>query len=295
MTDSPPVRGPDFLPYPFPAPAALPPTAVAPGPPSGSRWQRALDGVTGWGVAAVTAGIAAFLSLVIVSLLAGHRGVGAALASAAAVVAVGGGGKALTAEQPADSRKIVKAGMATGVVSALVALVLLLTGRSAVAEQPPVQVPVPTPTSSSTPQEPAPTPSRGSPAPRRSPGVVLPPGSTDLFGVPSQPDPPLTGSNTAKGTLTGRVVTPGGAALPGATVVVTRADPTDTSDAPGCPVRVTTTTGADGRYTLQLCQLGNLLGYTVTISSDSATASADLYVNAGRTTVYNVVLAVRHA
>ena len=292
MTDSPPVRGPDFLPYPFPVLAATAPTAVAP-PPTGGRWRRALDGVTGSGVAAITAGIAALLSLLVVSLLAGHRGTGATLASLAAVVAVGAGGRALTQDQPPDSRNLVKAGMATGVASALVAL-LLLAGRSAVAEQPPVQVPVPTPTSSSAPQPQRPTPSPGSPAPRTSPGVVLPPGA-DLFGIPSRPDPPATLSNTATGTLTGKVVTPSGAALPGATVVVTRADPTDTSDAPGCSLRVTTTTGADGRYTLQLCQLGNLLGYTVTISADGAQASADLYVNAGRATVYNVVLAVRRA
>ncbi|MCW2598473.1 MAG: hypothetical protein JWM02_302 [Frankiales bacterium] len=296
MTDPTRSRGPDFLPYPLPArPAA---TVVAPAPPAPTRgrWERALDGVTPWGVAAITAGVVALLSLVVVSLLAGHRGTGAVIASLAAVAAVGAGLRALKDEQPVDSKNLVKGGMATGVTSAVIALLLLLTNRSAVAEQPPIQVPSPVPstTSSPQPQPQSPTPAPGTPQPGPSVGV-LPPGTSNQFGVPSQPGPPLTQTSTDKGTLTGRVLMTGGAPLPGATVVVTRADPSDTSDSPACPLRVVTRTGTDGRYTLQLCQLGNFLGYTVTISADTAKATADLFVNAGQTTVYNVILPVRHA
>jgi hypothetical protein len=295
VTEPTPARGPDFLPYPLPSrpePVALAP--AGPLEPAGGRWAQALDGVTPWGVAAITAGVAALLSLLVVSLLGGHRTAGAVLAVLAGTVGAVAGVRALKDEQPTDSRGLVQGGAGTGVVAAVIALALALTHHSSVAEQPPVQVPLPLPTTSSLPEQPSPTPSPASPAPSPSAGV-LPPGSDDLFGVPTQPDPPLQPDSTAKGTLTGRVVTSSGAPLPGATVVVTRADPTDTSDAPGCPLRVTTTTGADGRYRLQLCQLGDNLGYTVTISAGAAQARTQLYVNAGQTTVYNVVLPVRRA
>lgn len=293
MTDTTPSRGPDFLPYPLPARPVAQVLASAPSAPTASRWQRALDGVTPWGVAAITAGIAAGLSLVIVSLLAGNRPVGAILASLAAVLSVGAAWKALKQEQPDDSRSLVKGGSGIGVVAALIAVLLLLTHRSSIAEQPPVQVPSPAPSSTSEPQ-PTPSPSPGTPRPSPTLGV-LPPGSNDLFGVPTQPDAPVTQTSTAQGLLTGRVVTQSGRPLPGALVTVTRADPADTSDSPGCPLRVTAKTGADGRYLLQLCQLGDNLGYHVVISSGTAKASTDLYVNAGQITVYNVILALRHA
>jgi hypothetical protein len=280
VSDSGQLRGPDFLPYPLPDRPVAPAIEVMPAAEPGSRWEQALNGVTPWGVAAISAGLAALLSLLIISVLSGHRWAGAALASLTAVVSTAAGLRALREEQPADSRSLVRAGMATGWASAAIALLLLLTHRSAVAEQPPVQVPVPVPSATTSPQQPSPAPTV-EPSPR--------------FGVPTQPAPPVTDDPTAKGTLTGRVVGTGGAPVAGTTVVVTRADPADTTEAPGCPLRVTTTTRADGRYSLQLCQLGNFLGYTVTISSGGASASADLFVNAGRTTIYNVILAVRHA
>jgi hypothetical protein len=78
-------------------------------------------------------------------------------------------------------------------------------------------------------------------------------------------------------------------------VEVTRALPGDTSDTPGCPTRITTKTDAQGVYRLELCQLGDNLGYTVTITPGTARAGADVFVNSGQTTVYDVILPVRRA
>lgn len=289
MTEPTSTRGPDFLPYPLPE-RPLPPPVAPPAPPAPPRGRlaSALEGLTDRGRVAVGAGLAAVLSLLVVSLLTGHRGAGAVLAAASAATAVVAAVQALRVEQPADSRLVVQGGAAGGAAAAVVAVALVLTSGSSVAEQPPVRVPVPLPSPSAAPTVP------DAPSPTPSPGAV-PPGSDGLFGVPTQPDDPTVADPTAKGTLQGRVVTTSGAPLPGATVVVTRADPSDTSDSPGCPLRVTTTTGADGRYRLQLCQLGDQLGYSVTVSAGSAQAHTDLYVNAGQVTVYNVILPVRRA
>ncbi len=288
MSDS---RGPDFLPYAMPtrptSSELSPPQPPAPSTP---------DRVTPWAVAAVTAGVVALLSLLVVSLLAGHRGAGAALTTTAAAIAVGAGLRALKDPQPEPSTSFVKGAMAAGAGSAVVALLLLATHHSAVTEQPPVQVPSPVPSATTTPQ-PQPSPSSASPSPAPSPSLgVLPPGSNDLFGIPTGPGgPPVTKAATAKGTLTGRVVTTGGTPIEGAVVTVTRADPKDTSDSPPCPLQQRTTTDVRGRYTLALCQLGDGLGYTVTITAAGAQAHQDLFVNSGQITVYNVILAVRRA
>ncbi len=285
MSDS---RGPDFLPYALPTRPARAPVSPAPPVPS------ALGGLTPWGVASITAGAVALLSLVAVSLVAGHRGAGALLATLSAGVAVGAGLRALKDPRPDPSKTLVKGGMGAGVGSAVVALLLVLTHHSAVAEQPPVQVPSPAPSVPTSPQ-PQPSPSPASPSPTPSVGV-LPPGSNDLFGLPTDPGgSPVSQDPTVKGTLTGRVVSTSGTPIEGAVVTVTRADPKDTSNSPPCPLRQQTTTGAGGRYTLQLCQLGDGLGYTVTITSAGAQARQDLFVNSGQITVYNVILAVRRA
>lgn len=289
-------RGPDFLPYPLPNRTVAPATAVMPQDelPAGGRWQRALDGLTPWGVAALTAAGCALVSLILLSLITGHRNAGAILSSVAGIVSLGAGIRARKDDQPEDSVTLVKGGMGTGVLSGIVALLLLLSHHSSVAEQPPVQIPSPQPTVTTAPG-PQPTPST-TPQPQSSPSLgVLPPGSADLFGVPTEPDLPLSEASTDKGLLTGRVVTTSGAGLQGAKVTVTRADPTDVSDSRQCPLKLTATTDARGNYRVELCQLGTNLGYHVVITSGSERATTDLYVNAGRTTVYNVILAVRHA
>lgn len=288
MSDS---RGPEFLPYAMPT---WPTSSEVSSPrlPAPSTQDR----MTPWAVAAVTAGVVALLSAVVVSLLAGHRGAGAVLATMAAAVAVGAGLRALRDPQPEPGKALVTGGMSAGVGSAVVALLLLLTHHSAVTEQPPVQVPSPAPSVTSTPQ-PQPSPSLAAPSPAPSPSVgVLPPGSNDLFGIPTGPGgPPVIQDLTAKGTLTGRVVSTSGTPIQGAVVTMTRADPKDTSDSPPCPLLQRATTDVRGRYTVQLCQLGDGLGYTVTITSAGAQAHQDLFVNSGQITVYNVILAVRRA
>lgn len=233
MTDTTPLRGPDFLPYPLPDRTVEPATEVLPAiePAPGSRWRNAIEALTPWGVAAVTAGSVALGSLLLVSLLIHEGEAGAWLATSMGIAALAAGLKGLQEEQPRDTKTVVKGGMGTGVASAVISLLLLLGSDESVAGQPPVQVPRPVPTAA---QLPTPTPSA-------SPGAV-PPGSANLFGIPTQPDQPLTEASTDKGVLTGKVVTTSGAPVVGATATVTRADPADTSDAPGCPLKVTTRT-----------------------------------------------------
>ena len=57
-----------------------------------------------------------------------------------------------------------------------------------------------------------------------------------------------------------------------------------------CPTRVTTLTDTEGVYRLQLCQLGNGLGYHVRITVGQSNVEHDLFVNSGNTTVYDVIL-----
>ncbi|MCU1603105.1 MAG: hypothetical protein JWO22_3814, partial [Frankiales bacterium] len=81
-----------------------------------------------------------------------------------------------------------------------------------------------------------------------------------------------------------------GAPIAGATVTITRATAGDISSTPQCPTRVTTLTEANGIYQLQLCQLGNDLGYHVRIQVGKSLVEHDLYVNSGQTTTYDVIL-----
>jgi hypothetical protein len=302
VTEPKPSRGPDFLPYPLPQREIGPAVAVAEELPAGSRWQQALEGLTPGGLVAVSLGIIAFACLLGLSL-PGHRQAGAVLAGGAALGALGTGFRALSAKQPPDSDALVKGGMGLAVLSALVALLLLATHRSSVAQQPPVLVPQPQATSSPAPQQPSPSPSpapspsapgsAGSPTPGVTPGNGL---GGDIFGVPSEPGgAPVSDDPAAKGMLLGRVVNLSGLAVGGATVTITRGDPTDVSANPPCPLRTTTTTDARGNYQITLCQLGDDLGYHVVITSGTAQAATDLYVNSGQQTVYNVILSVRHA
>lgn len=301
MTDA---RGPDFLPYPLPNRTIAPAAVVMPAPvPAHGRWRRALEGLTPAGVVALSAAIVALLVLLLVSLVTDHRQAGAVLTCLAAAVAVSAGVRALKDEQPADSRALVKGSIWTSAAAAVVALLLLLGSHSSVAEQPPVQVPSPQPTATQEQPQPTPTPSAspqpgtsGTPTPGQLPGLgVLPPGSSDLFGLPSEPGPPQSQDPAAKGRLTGRVVTTSGTGVAGAVVTITRSLPGDTSGSPGCPVKVIAKTNDQGRYDVQLCQLGDNLGYHVVVSSGGASATTDLFVNSGQTTVYNVILAIRHA
>jgi hypothetical protein len=251
---------------------------------------------------AISAGVVALACLLGLSL-PGHQHSGALLASMAAVVSVAAGLKALSEVQPADSRSLVQTGMSVGVVSALVALLLLATHRSAIADPPPVQVPNPITTTSPQPQpqpqQPTPGPSPSVPGEAPSPGASPTPGNGlggDTFGVPSEPGgQPVLDDPAAKGTLSGRIVNLSGAGVAGATITITRSDPTDVSDSVACPLRATTTSNAMGNYSAQLCQLGPDLGYHVVITSGTARASADLFVNSGQVTTYNVILAIRHA
>lgn len=306
VTEPKPVRGPDFLPYPLPNRDVVP-AEVVPEPLVGSRWSRTLEGLTPWGLTAVIAAIIALVCVLVLSL-PGHRGSGALLASVAALVAIGAGVRSFREQQPADSRSLVTVGMVVGLVSALVALLLLGTHRSAIADAPPVQTPFPLSTTAPQPQLPQPLlpqpqpPQPNAPNPATpSPGAPGPSPSTNglndgVFGVPSLPGgAPMSNDPTSQGTLSGRVLNLSGAAVAGATITITRADPTDVSGSPVCPVKQTVTSNAKGKYTVQLCQLGNNLGYHVVITSGSAQVASNLYINSGQTTTYDVILAIRHA
>ena len=95
---------------------------------------------------------------------------------------------------------------------------------------------------------------------------------------------------TDKGLLAGSITDSTGP-VSGATVVITRATPGDTSNSPGCLLVVRVTSDAQGRYSVPLCQLGDQLGYHVKISAPAGSAESDLFVNAGRTTNFRVRLA----
>lgn len=264
------------------SPEAAPPVAADAA--ARSRVEGAVAGLGGPGLVALVGGMVALFALLAVSLLLGSRGPGAVLAVLGAAVAAVAARQALAQDLPTDSATVVTASRAAGLVSAVLALGLLLL-RPAGA-QPPIQVPQPLPSpSASQPQLPTPGPSTGA----RRPGS----GSGFGFGIPTQPDTPLTQPATDKGTLTGLVVDTAGKPVVGATVVVDRATQGDTSDTPECPVRSTARTDSSGSYSLELCQLGQDLGYQVTITAAGAIASNQLFVNAGRTTRYDVILAIR--
>lgn len=282
MSDARPPRGPDFLPYPLPEPPPrLPEPAAAPPPPGPGLPPAVLTAVAG--------GAAALLCLLLVTWLGGHAATGAVLAVAAALVAVVAARAALASALSPERRTATQAGRATGVVAAVIALLVLALGDGSPSQaQPPVRVPTPAPTAA--PTGPAPTV-----APTTPPPLTSSPGAVNGFGVPSQPGPPLSQAPDDTGTLYGHVVSTAGAPLAGVTVTVTRASAGDTSGTPECPLRVVTRTDAQGVYRLRLCQLGEGLGYTVTISLNGVSARTDLFVNAGQTTVYDVILPVRRA
>jgi hypothetical protein len=277
--------GPDFLPYPLPAvtqpTVALPPPPGAP-PPAG-RWSRALDGVPPVGVVSIGSGLGALVLLLLVTGIAGRSGPGAVVTVLAAAVSLGTGWVAIrrTRPLPRDSRTLVVAAQSVGVLSALVAAMVYAASGSG--GQQPVAPPSPQPSTSATPAPGV------SPSPAPSP-LNLPPGAANGFGVPSDPGSPLSDDPTALGTLYGHVVDTAGNPVKGAVVTVTRATPGDISNTPQCPVRVTTLTDANGVYQLQLCQLGQGLGYHVKIQAGRGTVEHDLFVNSGNTTVYDVIL-----
>jgi hypothetical protein len=133
-------------------------------------------------------------------------------------------------------------------------------------------------------------PSQQQPLPSPTAPPVVPPGGVNGFGVPSNPGQPLSDDPKALGTLLGHVVDTAGDPIKGALVTIERGTAGDTSETPDCPTKVTTQTDGDGVYRQQLCQLGQGLGYTVTITVGKASARTTLFVNSGNTTVYDVIL-----
>ena len=276
MTDQ---RGPDFLPYPLPdrpvAPVHVaPPTAP---PPGKGRWSQAVDALPATGVVAIGTGLAAFFLLLLLSLAADQPGAGAVVIALVAAVSLVTGWAALKPTVPKDSRTLIVSAQSLAAACALLAIGIYAAGGAD--EQPPVSVPSPQPSASSSVPAPAPTPT-----PEVSPGAV------NGFGVPSVPGQPQSDNPTDLGTLLGHVVDTAGKPVEGALVTVTRATAGDTSSTPDCPVSVTTRTDSQGGYRFQLCQLGEGLGYRVTIAVGTLKAGASLFVNSGQTTVYDVIL-----
>lgn len=281
MTDEHP--GPDFLPYPMPvvvppAPVAATPAAV---PATSGRWNRALDAVPTLGIVSIGCGAGALVLLVLVTFLADRPGPGAVVTVAAAVASLVTGWRALRATTVKDSRTLVVGAQSVGALSAVLAAIVYAGSSSPDGGQP-VVPPSPQPSATAPSFGATPTPSPTQLAP--------PPGSTNGFGVPSIPGQPILDEPTALGTLLGHVVDTGGRPIAGAVVTVTRSRAGDTSSTPQCPTRVTTLTGADGVYQLQLCQLGEGLGYHVQVQVGRASAQSNLFVNSGNTTVYDVIL-----
>ena len=274
MTDHP---GPDFLPYPLPA-VSQPTTQLPPPPtsaPTAGRWSRALEGVPPLGVVSIGCGLGALVLLVLVSGIADRLGPGAVVTILASATSLVTGWIALRGTVAKDSRTLVVAAQSLGVVAALVATIAYAAGGSG--DEQPVTPPSPQPSATA------------APTPTPTPATVLPPGARG-FGVPTDPGDPITDDPAALGTLQGHVVDTAGAPVKGAVVTVTRSTPGDTSSTPQCPTRVTTLTNATGFYQLQLCQLGNNLGYHVRIQVGKSLAEANLYVNSGNTTYYDVIL-----
>lgn len=277
--------GPDFLPYPLPEVTTweTQPIPSSPPPPPGGRWSRALDDVPPVGIVAVGSGLGALALLVLVVLVADRPGAGAFVTALAAAVSLVTGRLALRALAKGDGRSIVVAAQTVGVLSAVVAALVWTANRG---DEQTVSPPLPQPTASS-----APTQDPQQPAPSATPlPSVPPPGAVNGFGVPSDPGSPLSDDPTALGTLQGHVVDTGGQPVARAVVTVTRSAAGDTSSTPQCPTRLTTLTDAQGVYRLQLCQLGDGLGYHVRITVGRSVAESDVFVNSGNTTTYDVIL-----
>lgn len=279
--------GPDFLPYPLPEapPSWVPQPAVAPTPgPTTGRWSKALDGVPPLGVVSIGSGLGALVLLILVTGVADRPGPGATVTALAAAVSLVTGWVALRKTVARDSRTLVVSAQSVAALSAvLAAMVYASHGSSDQVVQPP-NAPLPSSSAAAVPGSPLPTPTQLPAAPIPSAGAV------NGFGLPSQPGQPISDDPTALGTLQGHVVDPGGAPIAGATVTITRATAGDISSTPQCPTRVTTLTEANGIYQLQLCQLGNDLGYHVRIQVGKSLVEHDLYVNSGQTTTYDVIL-----
>jgi hypothetical protein len=280
-------RGPDFLPYALPGPPAPTPSA---GPPLGGSAAPAGDrgpiAPVKIAAAAAAVGVGAFL---LVSLLAGLHWWGAGVAILAAAVALVAGHRATRAEQSAGDLRVARSAQVASSVAAVLALATALLAGSGQDAGSQALNPAPSdlaaPPLASSPDPIAPPSDPG--APPSDPG--LPP---MIPQAPALPGSPLSQDPTAKGTLTGKVTDSSGAPISGAVIVLTRSTPGDTSDAPGCPLTVRTTTNAQGIYTVKLCQLGDNLGYTAQITAGGRSTSADLFINAGRTTTYSVQLQV---
>jgi hypothetical protein len=290
VTDARSLRGPDFLPYDKPSQPEAPLLPPPPSQPGRSRWELALEGVPTLGIVALGAGVAALVLLVLVTAVADKPGPGATVVVIAAFTSLITGRLALKPELPKDSRSLIGLGQAVGVVAAVIAV--LAYGMSDKDGGQPISVPSPLPSVLTSPQPIQPTqPPLAQPTP--GPSLSAPPGAVNGFGVPSMPGPPQQQDPTALGTLYGHVVDTAHKPVPGATVTITRGTPGDTSDTPDCPTRITTQTDSDGVYRQQLCQLGDDLGYTVTITVPGASTKTTLFINSGQTTVYDVVLPVQ--
>jgi hypothetical protein len=213
--------------------------------------------------------------------IADRAGPGAVVTALAAVVSLGTGWAVLRRTLPKDSRTLVTAAQSVGVVSALVAAMVYAASSD---DSQVVSPPVPQPSVTAGPGT-SPTPS-----PVPSPSAVPPPGSVNGFGVPSDPGSPATNDPNDTGTLQGHVIDTAQSPVKGAVITITRSRVGDTSSTPQCPTRLTTLTDADGFYQLKLCQLGDNLGYHVRIQVGKSVAEADLFVNSGNTTTYDVIL-----
>ena len=278
MTDEHP--GPDYLPYPRPVLAPPPVPAARPVPataPARGRWSRALDAVPPLGIVAIGCGLGALVLLVLVSWVADRPGPGAVVTLVAAAASVATGWRALRSTTGRDSRALVLGAQAVGTLSAVVAMIGYAASGSSGGVSP------------VTPPSPTPSASAAAPDPSATAVPSVPPLSGQFF-VPSTPGAPIVNDPTALGTLVGHVVNLSKQPVKGAVVTVTRATPGDTSSTPQCPTRITTLTDAQGVYQLQLCQLGDNLGYHVMIQTPRGKAETDLYVNSGNTTVYDVLL-----
>jgi len=232
----------------------------------------------------IGSGLGALVLLVLITGVADRPGPGAAVTALAAVVSLVSGWVALRTITARDSRTLVVGGQSVAALSAvLAAMVYAASGGNEQVVSPPRQ---PSPSS-----QPSTSPSNPVPSQAPTPSAAIPPaGSVNGFGLPSSPGSPLTSDPTTLGTLQGHVVDPGNQPIQGATVTITRSTPGDTSSTPQCPTRVTTLTNAEGVYQLQLCQLGDGLGYHVKIQVGTHVVEHDVYVNSGNTTTYDVIL-----
>ena len=254
----PPRRGPDFLPYPPPASAPLPPPVgrapLPPPPPPASR-PRGYDAR----VVVLAAAAAAVGGLLLVSWLAGYPRWGAGLAVLAASVALAVAPRALARRTGTRQVRLARVVAVTAAALAVltVAAVALVPDETLIAKAPALP-----PDEESYPE-------------RR----AAPPTSTAPRGLP-----------TDVALVTGRVTYVDGTPLPGAVIRAARAQRGDTSSAPGCPLAATATTDARGYFTMQLCQLGPGLGWSLRAEHKGAQVQTIRFLSAGRPSTWEVRL-----